>query len=407
MQDRVLDTGASLSHNQTFPLTRQAALERMQAFLPKAGSAYARLRNFDGGPAGHVHVSRLSAALRRRVISEEEVVAATLAQHGPVQADKFISEVFWRTYWKGWLEQRPGVWAGYLVAVERARQRLQTDASLAGRYEQARDARTGIDCFDAWVAELDATGYLHNWARMQFASIWIFTLGLPWELGAAFMLDRLVDADPASNTLSWRWVAGLHTAGKVYLSDAERIRTMTNGRFAPRGLARSAVAPVDSITLPSPSPPRLATLPDLTLPSLLLLTIEDLSLETVQDLQNLAVRAIAVLPGETSADTIALDDALSRAKQRWPDSLMLGELAADALATAQAAGCRQVATGFIPVGPTADRLPGLRQETERAGLVFAEYLRAWDQRAWPHCRKGFFALKEKIPMLLKNMDHST
>ncbi|SMC94498.1 FAD-binding domain-containing protein [Rhizobium sp. RU36D] len=402
-----MDTGANQTHTHILPLTRQAALERLQDFLPKAGPAYARMRNFDGGPNGHGHVSRLSAALRRRLISEEEVVAAALAQHGPIQADKFISEVFWRTYWKGWLEQRPSVWTGYRTAVDRERQRLATDPFLADRYEQAVSGRSGIDCFDAWVAELEATGYLHNWARMQFASIWIFTLGLPWELGAAFMLDRLIDADPASNTLSWRWVAGLHTAGKTYLADAERIRTMTNGRFAPRGLARSALVPADSIILPSPTLPRPATSPDLTLPTLLLLTTEDLSLETVQDLQNLAVRAIAILPGDTTADAIALDDALSRAKQLWPESLLLGAFTPDALAAAQAAGCRQVVTGFIPVGPTADRLPLLRQETEQSGLVFAEHLRGWDSRARPYCRKGFFALKEKIPMLLKSMDHKT
>jgi deoxyribodipyrimidine photo-lyase len=66
------------------------------------------------------------------------------------------------------------------------------------------------------VQELVETGYLHNHARMWFASIWIFTLRLPWELGADFFLRHLLDGDAASNTLSWRWVAGLHTKGKHY-----------------------------------------------------------------------------------------------------------------------------------------------------------------------------------------------
>jgi deoxyribodipyrimidine photo-lyase len=395
-----LATGASPCEQPSFPLTRDAALERLQAFLPKAGSTYARMRNLDGGPNGHHHVSRLSAALRRRVVSEEEVVIAVLARHGPVLADKFISEVFWRTYWKGWLEQRPTVWTVYLEALDRVNQRLETDASLADRHAEAASGRSGIDCFDAWVSELDSSGYLHNWARMQFASIWIFTLGLPWELGAAFMLDRLIDADPASNTLSWRWVAGLHTAGKPYLADAKRIKAMTEGRFAPQGLARNSVVPADSIVVPSPAPPRIFRVPDLSVATVLLISVEDLSLETLPELDPLPVRCLAVMPGETAADTTALDDALSRARRRWPDADVLGQLTVSALSRAAAAGCRQVVTGFAPVGPTATRIALLRRETEQAELLFAEHLRGWDRRAWPHCRKGFFAFKEKIPMLI-------
>ncbi len=92
---------------------------------------------------------------------------------------------------------------------------------------------TGIDCFDHWAQELADTGYLHNHARMWFASIWIFTLELPWQLGADFFLTRLLDADPAANTLSWRWVAGLHTPGKHYLARASNIEKFTLGRFNP------------------------------------------------------------------------------------------------------------------------------------------------------------------------------
>ena len=61
---------------------------------------------------------------------------------------------------------------------------------------------TGIEGFDDWARELVDTGYMHNHARMWFASIWIFTLRLPWALGADFFLRHLLDADAASNTLS-------------------------------------------------------------------------------------------------------------------------------------------------------------------------------------------------------------
>ena len=100
------------------------------------------------------------------------------------------------------------------------------------------------------LRELVDTGYLHNHTRMWFASIWIFTLGLPWQLGADFFYRHLLDGDAASNTLSWRWVAGLQTAGKTYLATASNISRYTEGRFSPSGLATSARALVEE-PLPS------------------------------------------------------------------------------------------------------------------------------------------------------------
>lgn len=393
-----LDCRISKLDRNAFPLTREAALSRMEGFLPLAGEAYARKRNVDLGANSHVHVSRLSAALRRRLISEEELLAAVVAEHGPDVAEKFISEVFWRTYWKGWLEQRPGVWAGYKEAVERAKQRLEGDRGLASRYTDACDGRTGIDCFDAWSQELQATEYLHNWARMQFASIWIFTLGLPWELGADFMLERLVDGDQASYTLSWRWVAGLHTSGKPYLANAERVQATTGGRFAPIGLATRALIPLDNVSIPDASPPRLFALPDPSCPTTLLLTV--VSLETLAGINALDIQEIAVMPGETDADRLSLGDALVRARLRWPNAAVIDWVDITSWSDVKASGRVQIVTGFAAVGPTADRLEKLKTESAAQGIALAEHLRDWDRRTWPHCRKGFFHLREKIPSLL-------
>jgi hypothetical protein len=395
-----VDSSTHRSVHTSSPLTRATALARLREFAPKAGAHYARLRNLDMGPGGHQHVSRLSAALRRRLISEPEVVSAVVDEHGLNASEKFISEVFWRTYWKGWLEQRPSVWAAYIRAVDQEEQKLVRDRGRMISFSQAAEGRSGIDCFDAWAAELRDTGYLHNWARMQFASIWIFTFGLLWELGAAHMFKRLIDADPASNTLSWRWVAGLHTKGKAYLADAERIRAMTQGRFSPQGLARRALIPAESIDIPSVSAPRPVVRPQPGVPSLLLLTVEDLSLETLLQINALSIDALAVLEGDSEADAIALADGLARARQQWPDAQVLGALSAAEVSAAIAADCRQIVTGFAPVGPVADRLAALRTAAEPEGMPTTEHQRAWDVQAWPHCRKGFFALKEKIPMLL-------
>ncbi|TVS10020.1 MAG: DNA photolyase FAD-binding protein, partial [Wenzhouxiangella sp.] len=225
---------------ELFAPTRAAALARLADFVPRAGRTYAAERNADSGPGRKHNVSMLSPYLRHRIISEREVIAAVLAEHGPNQAEKFIQEVFWRTYWKGWLQMRPAVWRDFLAERDTDRERVAANSGLARALADAASGRTGIDCFDDWARELVTTGYLHNHARMWFASIWIFTLKLPWTLGADFFLRHLLDADPASNTLGWRWVAGIQTRGKTYLARADNIEKYTDGRYRPTGLAEHA-----------------------------------------------------------------------------------------------------------------------------------------------------------------------
>ena len=198
------------------PPTREEGLRRLAAFIPKSGRDYAARRNFD--LPGHPHVSGLSPYIRHRLVTEEEALRAILGRYALSTAEKAVQEVFWRTYWKGWLELRPEIWTDYRRGVRAALDRIRTETGLRLNWEAACRGETGIDGFDHWARELAATGYLHNHARMWFASIWTFTLRLPWELGADFFLRHLLDGDPASNTLSWRWVAGLQTRGKHYLA---------------------------------------------------------------------------------------------------------------------------------------------------------------------------------------------
>jgi len=386
-----------------FPPTRADALDQLTRFAPAAGRAYAEGRNFDPGPEQDGTVSRLSPYLRRRMISEAEVIAAARRASGDDGADKFIQEVLWRTYWKGWLEMRPSVWSGFLETCKRQRDDLSDHGALA----DAEAGRTGVEGFDDWARELARTGYLHNHTRMWFASIWIFTLRLPWALGADFFLRHLLDADPASNTLSWRWVAGLHTPGKTYLATRENIARFTGGRFAPNGLAREAVALPDAPPpLPKPPPPAAQRPPPGSF--VLLVTPEDLDPEPglLDENQTLAV-VVADDPGLSSGDRAfrftqgAARDAVERLASRLEVPVgLLPDLSAESLAAAaRSAGLKRIVTPYAPVGPTATALARLAPALAQEGLEIVQVRRAWDDRLWPHARAGFFAFQKAIPAL--------
>ena len=393
-----------LKPNRLFAATRGAALERLRAFAPRAGRAYAEGRNTDPGAEQPGAVSKLSPYLRYRLVTEREVVAEVLASHGFDEAEKFIQEVLWRSYWKGWLEMRPGVWRRFLAERDGDQERLHGAPTV----REAEEGRTGIDCFDNWVQELVQTGYLHNHARMWFASIWIFTLRLPWTLGADFFLRHLIDADPASNTLSWRWVAGLQTPGKIYLATPDNIARYTNGRFAPRGLAVSASALVES-PLEKPVPLAPLTAIDRSLPSILLATHEDLHPESAIGDDPAFLSAVvaadpALLWGEGARQFVssAAADAATRIAGHFRCEASLARTldAAAIAAVALPAGARQVVTLHAPTGPVADALTRLERELARHDIRLAILRRSWDDACWPHARKGFFAFKEHIPKIL-------
>jgi deoxyribodipyrimidine photo-lyase len=388
-----------------FPGTRAESLARLEAFLPRAGRAYAARRNLDEGPGLRTHVSGLSPAIRRRLVTEEEVARAATAVHGLAGAGKFIEEVCWRSFWRGHLEQRPALWRRHLAQVEADQARLAREPGLADAHAQALAARTGIDCFDAWVGELAETGYLHNHARMSFASIWIFTLRLPWALGAAHFFRHLLDGCPASNTLSWRWVAGLQTVGKTYLANPETIRRVSLGRFrvgAPLARAASplpAEPPAPLVPLPRLAPP------DPALPAGLWITTEDLSPETMANLPPVAAVAAADSIGGDPAGLkrayaeAGLEDACRRAAAHFaaPVARLPEAHLVDALVDwAERHRLRQVVTPYAPVGPVADRVDRAAQALARAGVALLRVMRGWDRAVWPHATRGFFAFRPCI-----------
>jgi deoxyribodipyrimidine photo-lyase len=389
--------------------TRAAGLARLEAFAPRMGRAYSANRNADLGPDGNVHVSRLSPWIRLRLVTEEEAVRAAIAAHGPRGADKFIQEVLWRTYWKGWLEMRPGVWDAWLAERDAAREAVEANSGLTRALSEAEAGRTGIEGFDDWARELVETGWLHNHARMWFASIWIFTLKLPWALGADFFLRHLMDGDPASNTLSWRWVAGLQTQGKTYLATAENIARFTEGRFRPKGLATVAGALEPGPPVPVRALP-LARKETPDGPHLLLLTTEDMMSEDIIGPWEIAGVVSVPEPfgggrGEVAARFLegGLSDAEHRAEARYrhPVRRLEGGMGEGLLEAARAVGARGIVTPYVPVGPTAHALEAARSAIEAAGLALVMVRRPWDEALWPLATKGFFPFRERSETALR------
>lgn len=398
--------------------SRAAGLQRLDGFLPRAGTAYARDRNHDRGAAVvRGNVSMLSPFLRHRLVSEAEVIAAAVGRHGAA-AGKFVEEVGWRSYWKGWLARRPGVWAAWRQGVVQDLAGLVRNPALAAAVEAAEAGRTGIDGFDHWAQELARTGYLHNHARMWFASIWIFTLNLPWRLGADLFMRRLIDADPASNTLSWRQVAGLHSRGKAYAARAANIHGFTDGRFNPAGQLNETPEPLDEASPPPAGPVPRPYPADPRLPALLVLTEDDGRPETLFDgLEMCGAVALDLTPFRAVAGPVAepaaafARDALADAATRLvaaggPAALPVGAPTAEALAAtliddARAAGARQIVLPHPAAGHAAMMVDQLIPRLQAAGLHLATRLRRWDAATAAGASHGYFRFRKGLPPLVE------
>jgi deoxyribodipyrimidine photo-lyase len=394
--------------------TRAAGETLMAAFTPRMGKRYTNGRNTDHGPGAHKAVSVLSPYIRRRLVLESDAVAAALAAHGPEEAEKFIQEVIWRGYFKGWLERRPQVWDSYRTGLENDLAALDRDRRLRRDLERAMNGQSGLACFDAWAAELVETGYLHNHARMWFASIWIFTLGLPWRLGADFFFRHLLDGDAASNTLGWRWVAGLHTRGKPYPADAQNIAAFTAGRFAPRPRDLAEVTQGLEATepegLPSVLQLRAFTQPEPGRPTALLITEEDCRVEDF-DLSALDIRTTATLAASHLRSPLPLSDLVQRFEDgALADAALRSGFAATAMRAddpahlakwAAGAGATQIATPYVTRGPLRDWLDAAAPSLAKHGIALCEWRRDWDAAIWPHATAGFFKVKQNIPRILE------
>jgi hypothetical protein len=396
-----------------FAATRSAAWARLEEFLPIAGR-YAADRTYVR--PGHGNVSRLSPWAQKRLLLESEIVAATRVRWSFPAVEKFVQEVYWRTYWKGWLEQRPAAWIGWVESVPRLRDSLSAEQRSA--LEAALAGRTGIAGFDDWAKQLVATGYLHNHARMWFASIWIFTLRLPWELGAAFFYEHLLDGDVASNTLSWRWVAGLQTPGKTYVARADNIAHYTEGEHAPQAsqLASAPFAikeePLPKVTAWTEDVAQLASLNSCERIGLWVhpedLVVEQGELagsriQTINAAWPIGIRARAGWSEKVSAWTqTALRDGAARAGQHFGAEVSSGDTSdlATSLVSWAKLNQLQAVVAYRPfIGSWLTEALALEAAMSAAGIPLIWRRRAWDSEHFPHATRGYFPFWERIKSL--------
>ena len=221
-----------------FYTSREKALESLDTFINNDIENYSLKRNYDFSPIERKNVSCLSPYISHRLINEYEISKKVLSKYPYQKVEKYIQEIYWRIYWKGWLELRPEVWTDFV--------RDLNTIEESKNYYLAINGQTQIECFNDWVKEIKEHNYLHNHTRMWFASIWIFTLGLSWQKGAEFFMKYLLDGDAASNTLSWRWVGGLQTKGKHYLAQSWNISKFLKKQYKNIELKENALALIDN-----------------------------------------------------------------------------------------------------------------------------------------------------------------
>ena len=374
-----------------FGPSRASAIENLNKFVDQNLFEYSRLRNFDFGPDNRSNVSCLSPYITHGVISELEVIKKSLNKFSFSKNEKFIQEVLWRTYWKGWLELRPVVWIDYLNELKKIREEFKDNVD----YKNATEGNTNIECFNEWVKELKKTNYLHNHVRMWFASIWVFTLDLPWHLGAEFFMKHLYDGDAASNTLGWRWVAGIQTQGKNYLASEWNIKKFTNNRFSNIKLNENAPPKTSDKTyaaskLEFNNPQNLEE-------KNLLIFENNLSFE-ISDFKDQKFKKVFLISNKNENRTIELSEKLVKFKSQLIEDqkkrLEEKSINAEIIDLSEIQNINESSYGLYPtVGENLDFI-----NTNNLKIEFL--YRKLDQFSWQYCNKGFFNFKNYIPKII-------
>jgi deoxyribodipyrimidine photo-lyase len=379
-----------------FGSSRAKAVDQLNNFIEQNLTDYSKLRNFDFGPDNRSNISCLSPYITHGIINELEVIDKSLKKFSFAKNEKFIQEVLWRVYWKGWLELRPNVWSDYLIELSKVKNEFKNNQG----YLDAIEGKTNMDCFNQWVIELKDNNYLHNHTRMWFASIWIFTLELPWQLGAEFFMQHLYDGDAASNTLGWRWVAGVQTQGKHYLASEWNINKFTNNKFKNIKLNEDA-KPIFNNKIYSFANKSFEN-PEISEDKTLLIFENNLSFE-VSDFKDNNFKEIILVSNDNENRTIRISEKLLNFKADLLEDqkIRLKE---------KAVNCEIININDLKniTEETYALYPSIGENLDFIKLNDLKNIkflyRKLDQFSWQYCNKGFFNFKNYIPKIIANFN---
>jgi hypothetical protein len=375
-----------------FEASRAKAVDKLNNFIEQNLTDYSKLRNFDFGPSSRSNTSCLSPYITHGMLSELEVIDKSLKKFSFSKNEKFIQEVLWRIYWKGWLELRPEVWTDYLIELGKIRDEFKDDQN----YKEAIEGKTNIECFNQWVNELKENNYLHNHNRMWFASIWIFTLELPWQLGAELFMQHLYDGDPASNTLGWRWVAGVQTQGKNYLASEWNIKKFTNNRFQNIKLNENA-PPIFSDKTYSIN--KKDFLNSKILEDKTLLIFENNMTFEFSDFKENKFKKILLVSNNNENRSIKLSEKVIKFKANLlEDQKIRLEEKSINCETININDLKTIADENYALYPTVGENLDFIQKNKLENIKFL--YRKLDQFSWQYCNKGFFNFKNYIPKII-------
>ena len=261
---------------------------------------------------------------------------------------------------------------------------------------------------------------------MWFASIWIFTLKLPWELGADFFYRHLIDGDPASNTLGWRWVAGLHTKGKTYLASPSNIIKYASKRLDPstfnsegldqlnpRGFPIEDVIPASALRFTNLSLRERPELNKSTKRCGFLFNESDLSAEIPKDAHYLA----ALEPASRSPiglSSIPVGDFLEQSIKQTLGSVkalpscnvnieMDPQTTEGVISWAKTNKLTSVVTTYAPAGPAKTALTEIQERLKQHEIPVSFICDEYDQAFWTHTARVFFQLNREIDDIIESL----
>ena len=358
-------------------------------FLSTKIKDYSSLRNYDYGPLEKNYVSKISPFVTHRVLLEYQLLKDIESKFKGNFVNKFIEEVYWRIYWKGVLENKPCIWENFITK--------KVENYDLNDYKMAVNGETNISYFNSWVKELKKYNYLHNHTRMWFASTWIFTLGLPWELGAKFFFKYLYDGDAASNLLSWRWVGGLQTKGKRYFFSPQNLKKFSNGRFSVKNISNQDILLEDDFELIFSNDIYQSNMQKSS--TNLIMFENDLHENSLKNIIS-KYQNVFLIELDKKHRRIEISDAVAQFKQNLRDEFLMKFSNVEIISSLKLKDILKETSSVDLIYPfIGDNYDFIKRFQEDNKLTVKNLVRPEDLFAWKFAKRGFFKFKENIPAI--------